>query len=398
MTNKDRYNKISKHMFMLALLPQSAYLFEYTCKLLSKGIMRASTEPVDVNLTSWPWFKAGVAILKQPLFDDAAVSSPDDLNVSEWACDKMLKGFAQLVKSLRWYIQRLEQHYWADWKEEDGPPPDIEMLSSSGYAILANIIYQIDGGYLAPEGDRINAHVPKKLLFYDNKAVGIQEFRPWALKDLYEDCDKKIDLHRVPWGTLLDHRVTFRGWYESYLYEPQTNEDDLESYLDMLETHLPDISEEGWFEGYSLDEETKSAPPPAPKVTEVSQKAEKKGMRFEVKENEPEGCTTYHDQILDTTYVISNRTKAKKIIDSFMIDPLQKGVKQWNTEWKNYKGAFQRPDGSFFNCDQIIHEAKPNFMGEETEQYTGRWRIRTDEEMSVWAQKHSAAKKSTEQM
>ena len=383
MTYHDRYNKISKHVFCLALLPQSPYLFKYTCRLLSNGLMRAAQHPVDEHLTAWPWFKAGIAILKQPLFDERTATSPDEFNVSDWAFKEMMGGFNPFVKSLRWYIQKLDSSENRDREDDGRPYIPLEMEYDSAYAILSSIVYQIDGGYLDPSGDHITAHPIENLLFYNNTEIGIREFRPWSLKLLYERCDKKTDLHELPWGTLLNQRATFEQWYSNFLEDPTAGDDAFDAYLTMLEPHLPDISETRWFIGHDKSDASKSMPPPPLPKT----KSEKNGMRFEIQENTPAGCTTYKDTILGKEYVISNRTKAKKNIDTLMIADLAQGVKQWHNPWKSIKGAFMRDDAAQFNRDQIIHETKPNILGEKTDQFTGRWRIRTDEEMADFLKK-----------
>lgn len=384
-----RYNKIHKHVILLALFPQSAYKFKFLCRLLSQGIMKASQHPVDSALTDRDWFKAGVKMLIKPMVDEGSAESPDDLNISDGAYKVTCDGFKTFVKSVRWYLKKLSDSDERDLSVGGFPAFCLEEEFASAHALLKWIVYQIDGGRLyygsQPE-DEIFTHREDSLLFNFDEKIGVREFRPWALEELDKECRKGENLGKklIP-KEMWEKREEIQNDYDRFMEDEEAGDRELDALLDFYDPLIPDLPSDGM-----------PMPPPPPRAeekkpvekSEEKKPAEKKSaetkpkIRFTVEEKD--GFTSYTDGILGVTYRISNGCGAKKRIDKLIEDLTLDRLEQLYTEWSKVKGLFLRDDAAKFNNHQIYHEPKEGSDEKHpSKQFTGRWRIRSDAEIKV---------------
>ena len=387
MNYNDRYNRIHKHIILLALFPQSGYKFKYVCRLLSQGIMKASLKPVDIKLTERDWFKAGIRLLVKPLVDEDSAESPDDLNIPDGVYKTVCEGFKKFVKSVRWYLNKLDHSDEREWEDDGFPVFNLEEEFNSAYALLKWIVYQIDGGTLSfracPEADeKISPHTEESLLlFHSDTKIGVREFCPWSLEGLDKECRKGENLgKKLISEELWRKRDEIRNNYDRFMDDFEAGDKELDELLDYYEFLIPDLPIE------------KLPMPPPPPRTEEKQPVEKneekdpteteQKIRFTVKETD--GSTFYTDNILGITYKISNGCGAKKKIDKLIEDLKLNRVEQLYPTWGKVKGLFMRDDAAKFAKQQIYHEPKQSFDERyKCRQFTGRWRIHTDTEIKA---------------
>lgn len=392
MNYNARYNKIHKRIVLLALIPQSAYKFKYICRLLSQGIMKASQSPVDTKLTDRDWFKAGVKMLIRPLANEDTAESPDDLNIGDGAYKLVCDGFKMFVKSVRWYLNKMEDSDERSWDDESHYPIfDLEVEFTSACLLRKWIVYQIDGGKLSlgyGSDENILPHREDALLFHSDEKIGVREFRPWALENLDGECRKGENLGKrmIP-KEVVEKKAEIRNNYDRFLDDDQAGFEELDALLDYYESLIPDLPIEGMpmpppppraeeKEPVEKNEEVK----PAEAKVDGDSGEKKPGIRFTV---EAKGdFTVYKDSILGKSYKISNRIVAKKTIDKLIEDLKLDRLDQLYPSWGKVKGQFLRDDAAKFAKDQIHHEPKSGFdERHKSKQFTGRWRLRRDDEI-----------------
>ena len=399
MNYNARYNKIHKHIILMALFPRGGYKFRYVCRLMSQGIMKASQKPIDTKLTERDWFKAGVRLLIKPLIDEDKAESPDDLNIGDGIYEIVCEGFKKFVKSVRWYIDKLADSDERQWDDAcECPMLSLADEFNSAYALLRWIIYEIDGGEIMDDNGRTERLYPQPedgLLFHRDEKIGVRVFRPWALEGLDEECVKgeQLGTKLVP-KAMMEKRAKLENDFDGFMQDQGAGDEVLDGLLDYYETLIPDLPIEGMpmppppvrekspVEG-NVDKPQERMPVErnADKKPADPQPAEAKpGIRFTV---EAKGdFTVYKDSILGKSYKISNRIVAKKTIDKLIEDLKLDRLEQLYPSWGKVKGQFLRDDAAKFAKDQIHHEPKPGFdERHKSKQFTGRWRLRRDDEI-----------------
>jgi len=329
--------------------------FENVAALLSRCIMRW----IDVSRCSkfyrQPWFRRALIALTRSVRCHSV--HPQELDVPAAERARICAAFEGLLKALLWWRKKSNVDSFDIW--------GLKWSRRDPFCAA------LDRHVVMPLKGRSRAGRPgsavEDLLFVRDEDLDVVRYEPVCLETLLDVICEVVD----PWYWVPE---CFRGVMVRPILEAYAEECGLE---ELGESDYRAIATR-WISG--------DRPGRARLAVAEQPLAEPlRAGRFEIRVDAENRFTTYRDTILGRQYVISDTTAARRTIDDFCMAPLAKGILEFAPEklpWSAVKGQFMHTGTRMFARDQIFHEIKIGQMtGRPTQQYTGRWRVKTDEEI-----------------